>query len=153
MPKKVGDNTPYTDEIKQEVLSAIASGMSLEEIEQVERWPTEQTIMDWNRDGTRWVEYYAQAKQDQMERFVEQSVFSSRKMLNMAFKGEATNCLVQAVKVFSDNMDRQAQIHKPKKYGKNMQELPKIEVKLDASQLDSKIDELSAEIAALKSDV
>ncbi len=154
MSKKIGDNTPYPEEIKDEMLERLARGESLRSICRLDHMPVKKTvILDWRADEA-WGIRYNQSREMQADSLADEVLDITKEAIEKLESGTAKNGYDRYVKLRMEALKWSAEHLMPNKYFRPDNSAPqKIEIKLDASQIDTKINTLSAEIDALKNDV
>lgn len=154
MPRKIGDNTPYSEEVKDEMLERLARGESLRSICKLDHMPAKKTIIiDW-RNHPVWGARYIAAREMQADSLADEVLDITQEAIKKLEAGTAKNGYDRYVKLRMEALKWSAEHLMPNKYFKPDNSAPqKIEIKLDASQIDTKFNTLQAEIDALKNDV
>ena len=121
MTKAIGDNTPYSDEIRQEILDRLCMGESLLSITKDERMPNYQTVMEWCEDFktgeiTPWGEKYTRARETQAELLGDEAKDLTRQVVHTSMSGEKNHVEIQALQMLNSSLKWQAERLAPRKY-------------------------------------
>lgn len=114
-----GRPSSFTQEIADEVCRQLAEGKSMRKVCKAENMPDMTTIFRWLRTNDKFCQQYVKAKEESTDALHEDLTELGDEAIELAqtVDSKASNAVVQAVKLKSDNLKWVMSKLKPKKYG------------------------------------
>lgn len=117
--KPVGRPSEYTKEKADEICEQLALGNSLRTVCEMKDMPSIATVFKWMRENSEFLKQYGHAKEESAEALNEVVLDLGDKAIAHAEEADvkASNAVVSAYKLKSDNLKWYMSKMKPKKYG------------------------------------
>lgn len=118
MTKEIGDNTAYSDDVKDKILGYIKSGISVRKIGMMDDMPEAGIIHEWVYENKAWGQKYAKAKAIACDGLADKIMDNAEEINEKALHGDATMMMVNAGRLLNDTVKYTNAIHAPNKYNK-----------------------------------